>query len=198
MEPAAREVTVTWSVPIDIAARIAPAAASTGITQREWVRRAVESWVSDVDTVAAAAVGETVGAVLPREIAQAVTLNRAAGNRDVVSTWTAFMVMARWPADVLATSLGVDPAQVRSDAAAGRALLSSHCDMKDVSRRLPAVLDPPDEVAAPPEPAGVETKAVKAWVSEHVKAQYQRKRALLGWSTPQTGCVLLLEALADS
>lgn len=195
-----RTVTLTWNVPLDLAARIGPAVEAAGVTRRQWLADAVAAWGRDVVELEEAARERPVldsGAPLPREVVQAISMNRAAGNRAVVTTWTAFMVLARWPLDVLAASLGVDVEHVRADDAAGRTLLTKGGDMREVSRLLPPVFDPPDDVATPPSPGtdSDETTQVKAWITEPVKDQYQRKRTLLGWGSTQAGCVLLMEAL---
>lgn len=192
-------VTLTWSVPRDLAARIAPAVANSAVTKKRWLADAVEMWCADVEDleVASREQAQPLGdALLPREVTTAVAMQRAAQNRSVVATWTAFMVIARWPVDVLATNLGVSAEQVRLDESAGRFMLTSGGDMREVSRFLPPVMDPPEGIALPPSPErDQESTPVKAWVSGPVKARYQRKRALLGWTTTQTGCVVLMEAL---
>lgn len=195
-----RTVTLTWTVPRDLATRIAPAVSAAGVTRRQWLAAAVEAWSRDVDDLEEAArerAGPGAGVALPRDVVQAITMNRAAGNRAVVQAWTAFMVLARWPVEVLAASLDVNVEQVRADDAAGRSMLTKGGDMREVSRLLPPVFDPPDDVAAPPSPGAdsEDTTQVKAWISVPVKERYQRKRALLGWGSTQAGCVLLMEAL---
>lgn len=195
-----RTVTLTWTVPVDLAARIGPAVEAAGLTRRQWLAEAVEAWgdgVTDLEESTRVSPESGPRASLPRDVVQALSMNRAAGNRAVVTTWTAFMVLARWPLDALAAGLGVDVEQVRADDAAGRALLTKGGDMREVSRLLPPVFEPPEDVASPPSPGpdSEGTTQVKAWITEPVKERYQRKRALLGWGSTQAGCVLLAEAL---
>lgn len=195
-------VTLTWQVPRVLADRITPAARDAGLSRREWLADAVAAWgadQSDVQSMLTALPGHEHEVTLPREVVNAVAMNRAARNRSVVGAWTAFMTMARWRTDVLAAALGVTESQVLADAAAGRALLSKGEDMREVSRLLPPVLDPPDAVAVPPVPDADrdETVPVRAWIDPAVKQAYQHKRGLLGWGSTQAGCVLLLTALSS-
>lgn len=192
--------TLTWRLPPHVAALVDVAAAARTMTRGAWLAEAVQEWVSDLPDVTEEVqhLPEfTRAADLPDEVVAQARLRRASGDRDAVQAWVAFMLLARWPVDVLADLLGVSAEQVKEDGGAGRALLDAGGDVREATSRMPPVVEPPDWVAAAPEqvvPAGQDSVQVRASVTREAKALYRAKRALLGLGQSQAGTVLIVEA----
>lgn len=198
--PSPEVVTLGWRLPVHVSALVDQAAAARAMTRRAFLTDAVQEWVSDLPQVEAEvqAMAEFHRpAKVPDEVLEAVRLHEAAGNAEVLGVWAAFMLMARWPVDVLAETLGVPETWIVERGAAGRATMSAGRDLRAVTALVPAVVDPPDWLAVPAKQmvsSGEDSVRVRAQVDPQVKGLYERKRALLGLGSSQAGYVLLVDA----